>query len=295
MPPVESGVSTPDSWLAEVRRYYDRNTPAFVAYGQGRRVGAIHRAVWGPGVTGMDEAFHYIEAQIARTLTERLAGIRTPHVLDLGCGVGASILYLAGRLPLKGTAITISPVQARMATRRTEDAGLSGRVQVLEADFGRLPASVVAVDAAYAIEAFVHAPDASAFFSESARVINPGGLLIICDDVERPSTDSAAHRAIARFKRGWKVNTLVTSDQLRGLAAAAGFDLESVTDLTPYLDLHRIRDRVVDAALAVLDWLPLERTRFGHLVGGRALQECLSRGWVGYELAVFRRRSARKA
>ena len=50
---------------AQIRRYYDRNTSAFVALGQGGSVGAIHRAVWGPGVTRSEDAFHYVEDRIA--------------------------------------------------------------------------------------------------------------------------------------------------------------------------------------------------------------------------------------
>jgi hypothetical protein len=29
--------------------------------------------------------------------------------------------------------------------------------------------------------------------------------------------------------------------------------------------------------------------RYGHLLGGSALQDCLAHGWIGYEFAVFRR------
>ena len=40
---------------AQVRDYYDRHTAVFVSFGQGGHLGAIHRAVWGPG-TGSQES-----------------------------------------------------------------------------------------------------------------------------------------------------------------------------------------------------------------------------------------------
>ena len=93
---------------AAIRRYYDRNTPSFVALGQGGAVGAIHRAVWGPEVRDRAGAFHFAEEQIAAVIS-RLSGVTgTPHVVDLGCGVGASLCYLAKRLPIRGTGITLS-------------------------------------------------------------------------------------------------------------------------------------------------------------------------------------------
>ena len=35
--------------------------------------------------------------------------------------------------------------------------------------------------------------------------------------------------------------------------------------------------------------IPWIAERFGYLAGGTALQACLAHGWIGYDLAVFRR------
>jgi SAM-dependent methyltransferase len=280
---------------SRIRAYYDRNTPAFVRLGQGG--GAIHRAVWGPGVQSREEAFHYVEDQIALLVTpQRQPGGETqpgvsgaPHVVDLGCGVGASLLYLAGRLPIRGTGVTLSPVQARTAQGRIRAAGLSDRVDCLEGDYTNLPSSVEAADLAYAIEAFVHCADPAAFFAECHRIVRAGGLLAICDDFTRASTDRAAARARDEFCRGWHVNTLVSSGALTAIGASAGFEHVSTTELTPYLELGRPRDVAIGIAAALCGWLPLDHTRFGHLIGGAALQRGLTRGWLGYDLVVFRR------
>jgi hypothetical protein len=34
--------------------------------------------------------------------------------------------------------------------------------------------------------------------------------------------------------------------------------------------------------------LPINAGRVDYLVGGSALQQCLARGWVAYEMATFR-------
>ncbi len=271
-----------------VRRYYDRRTARFVARGQGGRVGAIHRGVWGPGVTDRDEAFRYVESRIAERIAAEESDGRAPHVVDLGCGVGASLCYLAERLPIRGTGITLSPVQARLARQRIAAAGVADRVVCLEGDYGDLPAAVGLADAAYAIESFAHAPAPVRFFAEASRLLRPGGLLAICDDFARPSPEPAAQRAIARFRRGWRINTLLDRTALRSLAQAAGFRHLSTTDLTPHLELGRPRDRLVALFVTLFGWLPIE-DRFGHLTGGDALQRCLRQGWIGYDLAWFRR------
>ena len=272
---------------ADVRRYYDRHTRSFIRFGQG--AAAIHRAVWGPGVTTRVEAFHYAEDRIAELTRSLGNATAVPHLVDLGCGVGTSLCYLAGRLPIRGTGITISPVQARLATRRIREAGLSDRLICIEADYCSPPSDLAAADLAYAIESFVHGPDAYTMLAAWANVIRPGGLLVVCDDFTRPTSSNAAARAIEQFRRGWHVNTLLSPGELRAAAHRAGFEHQFTDDLSPALELRRGRDRLVHFIASVASRWPLAVDRLDHLIGGSALQECLANGWIGYDFAVFKR------
>jgi tocopherol O-methyltransferase len=230
-----------------------------------------------------------VEDRIVELLRALPPSFEASHVVDLGCGVGASLRHLAARLPVRGTGITLSPVQVRLAERHFHEAGIGDRVRCLEGDYVDLPAGVGPADLAYAIESFVHGPTPARFFAQCQRLVRPGGLLVICDDFRRSTRDPAAARTIERFCRGWHVNTLLERDELRALAGAAGFGHESTTDLSPYLEIRRTRDRVAGVLLALVGWLPPAAARFGYLSGGCALQACLERGWIGYDLAVFRR------
>lgn len=274
---------------AAVRDYYDRHTATFVSRGQGGGAGAIHRAVWGPGAGNRAQAFHYVEDRIAALVQAMPAiGGHPPHIVDLGCGVAGSACYLAARLPVRVTGITLSPVQARLAHARIRDAGLSDRVVCVEGDYNDPPLEAGTADLAYAIESFVHGPAPDRFFAQCRRLLRPGGALVICDDFRRPTTDPRAGRAIERFCRGWHVNSLFDRQALEQLARNHGFTLESAEDLTPYLELGRVRDRLLGALLPVLNLLPLAAGRFDYVNGGSALQECLAQGWVAYERVTFR-------
>ena len=210
-------------------------------------------------------------------------------MIDLGCGIGSSLCVLAERLVIRGTAVTLSPVQAQLAQRRIAEAGRSDRIQCIEADYCDLPSECDTADLAYAIESFVHGPDPVRFLNQCARIIRPGGLLIICDDFRRSATDPTAARMVERFYRGWHINSLLQPSELRKLAAAAGFDHHSTVDLTEYLELGRPRDKAIALLVGLFGWIPAVSNRFDHLLGGSALQTCLSHRWIGYELAVFRR------
>ena len=271
-----------------VQRYYDRHTATFLRYGQGGGAGAIHRAVWGPGVETREAAFHYVEDCIAEQLRATLPAVAEPSIVDLGCGVGGSLCYLAKRLPIRGAGVTLSPVQARLAAERIRAAGLDDRIRCLEGDYADPGLDLPAADLVYAIESFVHGPDPAGFFAQCARVVRPGGLLLICDDVRRTGGDGAARRAIDRFRRGWRINTLLDRGALHTLAAEAGFEHRSTQDLTSFLETGRPRERAIGVLVALVGWLPVD-SKLGHLTGGSALQTCLRRGWIGYDLALFRR------
>jgi len=271
---------------ADIRRYYDRHSASFVRFGQGR--GSIHRAVWGPGTRTRDDAFHYVEDQITMLIRRFLSSSSAVHVVDLGCGIGASLCYLAEQVPIRGSGITLSPAQAAMAREVVADRGLSGRVECLEGDYCALPASIMPADLAYAIESFVHGPDPARFFDQCRRLLKPGGLLVICDDMKTGVVSPAATQAIDEFTKGWHINTLLERDALIRLAREAGFEHESTQDLTPQLELKRGRDVAISVGVALLKRLPFDTERFDYAIGGNALQTCLARGWIGYEVTVFK-------
>ena len=271
-----------------VRRYYERHTRTFVAFGQGGASGTMHRAVAGPGVANRVEAFRYVEDRLMLVLASCRTAGRVPHVIDLGCGVGGSLCYLAERLQIVGTGITLSPIQTMLARARLAAAGLSKRVTIITGDYCDVPDGVAPADLVFAIESFVHASDPARFFAQCRRLLRPDGALVICDDFRRGATSAEATTAIQRFCRGWHVNTLLDPGELRALAAAAGFEHESTTDLSGYLEIGRTRDRLVDLFVAPLERLPWRWSRLDPWLGGSALQMCLRKGWIGYDLAVFR-------
>jgi cyclopropane fatty-acyl-phospholipid synthase-like methyltransferase len=274
----------------DVRGYYDENTARFERFGQGG--GTIHRAVWGEGVTSRDEAFRHIDELIWREL-EPLTE-KPVHVLDLGCGVGASLIFLASRAPFQATGATLSSVQALRASERAARASVADRVRFVEANFLELPESIPKAHLAFSIEAFVHGPDPQAYFAAAARHLHPHGILVVCDDflTERGRHASAPHdrRWLDDVRTGWLANTLVTPEEATGLAAREGFELQKDVDLTPYLELGRPRDRMISLLVALGRRLPFTGFAWRSLVGGNALQRALETGLLEYRFLVWRKR-----
>ena len=264
---------------AGVRRYYDANTWKFLLSGTQR---AIHRELWGPGVTSAGEAVHHTHALV-------LDHVAPAHrrVLDLGCGVGTAALYLAERRPVEVVGVSISPAQINLAEQfAARSKPLQGSVRFVTADFTDLPDELTGFDLAFAIESFVHADPAAAFFRQAARALRPGGVLVVIDDVR--VTDSSDPR-LYDFRTGWHVSSLLSVQEAARLAADAGLQLEESTDISSLQRLGRPRDRVLRVVQPLLRRIMNHSVWAESMVGGDALQRCHQQGLLEYRLLRYAR------
>jgi tocopherol O-methyltransferase len=113
---------------------------------------------------------------------------RCPQILDVGCGIGGSSLYLAQKFNAQATGITLSPVQASRATQRAQEAGLGTEVQFQVADALDMPFADNSFDLVWSMESGEHMPDKEKFLQECYRVLKPGGTFLMATWCHRPIT-----------------------------------------------------------------------------------------------------------
>ncbi|RIV37045.1 SAM-dependent methyltransferase [Micromonospora radicis] len=277
--------------VTHVADYYDSNTRRFLLVAESPTSDAIHRGVWLPGTPDVAAAADAVN----RLVIERLRGHVPPggRVLDLGCGVGGTMTRLAQEMPVAVSGVTISQVQADIATKRFAKAGLSERCQVLCADFGQLPAEP-RYDAMVAIESMVHSPSLATLIPSLAERLKPGGRLLMIDDwmTDEDLGLAARERCLERFRAGWRIGGLHTVPGLTGIAEGAGLRLVESMDLTPYLHLGRPRDRLIKVAVGATGLLRIrdrlvERPFWANMIGGSALQTALAHRWLEYRLILL--------
>lgn len=157
---------------------------------------------------------------------------RPQQILDVGCGIGGSTLYLADRYHAQATGITLSPKQAERATQRAQTSGCTGSTRFLVADAQQLPLPDSSIDLAWSLECAEHVPDRSALLRECSRVLKPGGRLILT---------TWCHRADRPLRRGerWLLNLIrrtyhlaewVSAERYRSLVSEAALQNERIAD-----------------------------------------------------------------
>lgn len=108
------------------------------------------------------------------------------QVLDVGCGIGGSSLYLAEKYGATVTGITLSPVQAQRAEERARSSGLGDLTRFQVADALHLPFADHSFDLIWSMESGEHMPNKQQFMAECYRVLQPGGLFLMATWCHRP-------------------------------------------------------------------------------------------------------------
>jgi len=278
-----------------IRRYYEQNTRLFLSFGSAAGTYAIHRAVWAEGVKTLDQALNHSSELIlaeTRALVAQQA-LDQVRVIDLGCGVGGTLFYLAQQLdvPVRAVGLTISPLQAHLAHERAGRLTLPQPCLFAEADFLAVPVAGH-MDVAISVEAYVHAVDPDCFLAEAARILRPGGKLIVCDDflsarAMSPFLNDAERHWVLAYQQGWHIPNLCGEGCVQDLARGHGLTLVSDRDLTPHLRLRTLPNRLAAAMLNAGRRLPFRHAIVPSMTGSLALQHCLKLGLVQYRFLVF--------
>ncbi len=133
-----------------------------------------------------------IEAALLAALPER-AG----RLLDIGTGTGR-LLELAAPRVESALGVDASREMLALARARLSERGLAGRCGVRQADMYRLPLPDAAFDTVTLQMVLHYADDPAAALAEAARVLKPGGALVVVDLAPHDRTD-----LMERHKHRW--------------------------------------------------------------------------------------------
>lgn len=153
------------------------------------------------------------------------------RILDVGCGDGV----LCHRLVQGGAAVTGLDADPRMlAVARERVCGLEGNARFIEGDARKLPFADETFDAVVAITVLCFVVDAERAVNEMARVLRPGGRLVI-GELGRHSLWAAKRRISGWLgSKAWRAATFQSGRDLKRLATVARLDVGEVRGAVYY-------------------------------------------------------------
>ena len=179
-------------------------------------------------------------------------------VLDVGCGSGAPACRLATEHAVTVLGITTSEVGVAAATARAEAAGIAG-VEFEQRDGTDNGLPDESFDRVWVLESSHLMPDRAALLAECARVLRPGGRMVLCDIIRRrevPFLELRDRRdEFAVLRSAYGAARMDPLEEYADLAGRAGLEIDRAVDITAetlptfgrwQANLDRHRDRVTE-------------------------------------------------
>jgi ubiquinone/menaquinone biosynthesis C-methylase UbiE len=167
-------------------------------------------------------SLHVAEAEVEQAILARLAGLSLGHLLDIGTGTGRMATILRGAAQ-RITALDRSPEMLRVARSRL--VGGAVPVDLVHGDFAALPLAPASVDTVVMHQVLHYAVNPDQVLVEAARVLRPGGHILIVDFA--PHEREELRREAAHARLGF------SDKQMRNWFADAQLTLESTHALSP--------------------------------------------------------------
>jgi tocopherol O-methyltransferase len=184
------------------------------------------------------------------------------QILDSGCGLGGSSLWLASQHQNRVTGITISDKQVYYARKHARRRNLGHLADFQLADYCHTPFEDKSYDVVWALESACYALDKKAFLQEAYRLLNNGGRLALCDAfMLQQDFDEKQWQTVQTFLQGWVVPNLSSRAQFIRLLEEVGFKNIQVTDISRQIlpsskHMHKVAKRL-QPVQKISQWLGL--------------------------------------
>jgi len=261
--------------VADTNQHYDQDPRIFTLF-----LDSSHKyssALYGSPEESLADA----QRRKLHFVADRLGLRGGERVLDIGCGWGSLVLFMASEYGCRTVGITPAPRQRDYIAQLAAERGLAEKVEIRLGHVEQLSLPAGGFDAVTMLGSIVHMPDLDGVFATCRDVLRRAGRLYV--------SESCFRNEAARTRFGDRSSTAYVRDSIFGWgdmrplsrlvkgAEDAGFSLVALDDLTAHY--HR----------TISDWIAnvdrnadrLEEVEAGLAARLRRYLETANAGW-GY-------------
>jgi len=212
-------------------------------------------------------------------------------ILDAGCGVGGTAIYIAEKTHAKVWGISIDPNQIRLAKKYAWQRGVASLTDFRIKDFTKTNFKNNFFDVVYGIESICHAYPKSAFLKEAYRILKPGGKLIIADGYTSRKPKTPLEKDIVKkFTHAFALKELIPSQEMTKAIREAGFinikAFDKAESVAPTVKIFYDKARIfaLPAKLVSIIPFPIFQAPFRNIVALKMAGEASKTGLWAYFL-----------
>jgi cyclopropane fatty-acyl-phospholipid synthase-like methyltransferase len=220
----------PETLLKETVEHYEDCQQDYLFAWCNQRNLALHYGYWEG-----DKPYDHHQALLnTNAMLYQKANIQpADHILDAGCGLGGSALWMAEQHQNKVTGISISPKQVNYATEKAKKRGLETLVDFKMADYCQTPFEDGSFDVIWAVESVCHTLDKEKFIQEAYRLLRKGGRLAVSDAfMLQREFDEDQWQKVMDFLNGWAVPNLSDRATFSQMIQTTGFSSLQVDNIS---------------------------------------------------------------
>lgn len=248
MDTVQTLAATASSSSAQdFQRYYEEAGPDYAAWSTNFN---MHFGYYRRGLNPFNRESMLEQMNIE--IRNRLHLANTSRILDLGCGLGATLRSIARALPQANlNGITLVPWQLEQGRQLNQSHPEGRNIAITLGDYEHTTHPAQSFDAVYALESscYAHAPSKSAFLAEAHRLLRPGGRIVVADGFLGQGKLRGPQKPVYRkLCDCWVIDTLGEIEQFTAELKRLGFT---------HITVERTQARVTFSVLHV-PWVTLK-------------------------------------
>ncbi len=216
----------------DIVNYYNQTLVHYQVMWGLKKSKGVHFGLWYPET----KTFHQSITNTNKKIAEHVHGGANYSILDAGCGVGGTSLFLAEKFGCQVTGITISKAQYGLALENAKESQLEHLVHFDLGDYSKTGYEDNSFDMVFGLESFCHTANKADVYQEAFRILKPGGKLVMLDYFKTEKGQEPIHQAtLQKWLSCWAISDIDTMQDTMNKFVALGFGEVNQESLTPLI------------------------------------------------------------